>query len=106
MNLQDAEETFPFGQDTLVYKSGGKIFAIISLDEPDRCNLKCEPAVAIELRDEYQNSVFPGYHMNKKHWNTVHFNKGLDDQKLIQLITASYNLVSKKASGKRRKSGK
>ena len=65
-------EGFPFGEDTLVFKVNAKIFALVSLtSSPLQFNVKCDPATAIELRDEYPESVLPGYHMNKKHWNTV-----------------------------------
>ena len=94
MKLKGVEETLPFGPDTLVYKVGGKIFALTGLDEEEcSVNLKCDPEKAIELRDEFPDHVFPGYHMNKKHWNTVYFERGLTDQFLIKLIDHSYDLV-------------
>ncbi len=71
-----ATEETPFGPDTLVFKVGGKIFAIAPLDEvPARANLKCDPDLALELRDRYEQ-VRPGYHMNKKHWNTIEYRVG------------------------------
>lgn len=94
MNLKGVEETQPFGPDTLVYKVGGKMFALTGLDD-DECsvNLKCDPEKSIELRDEHPDQIIPGYHMNKKHWNTVYFERGLQDKFLINLIDHSYRLV-------------
>ena len=86
------EETFPFGDDTLVFKVFGKIFALTSFSEPDRCNLKCDPVKAIELRDTYE-AVKPGFHMNKQHWNTVNYHQDLTDKEIINLIEHSYQLV-------------
>lgn len=89
-------ESFPFGPDTLVYKVRGKIFAITGLDsDVFSVNLKCDPQYAIELRDEYPE-IIPGFHMNKKHWNTVDFEGGLSEQLLRSLIDHSYELVDKK----------
>lgn len=89
-----AEETFPFGDDTLVFKIGGKMFALINLSGTPEINLKCDPAKAISLREEH-NFVTPGYHMNKKHWNTVKADRA--PSKLIcSLIDDSYNLVFEK----------
>jgi predicted DNA-binding protein (MmcQ/YjbR family) len=92
LSKKGAEETLPFGPDTLVFKVMGKMFALIGLDNPTQCNLKCNPDYAIELRLDY-NAVKPGYHMNKQHWNTVVFNEDLPDKLLAELITHSYNLV-------------
>ena len=93
-----ATEGIPFGPDTLVFKVGGKIFAITSLDEiPARANLKCDPDLALELRDRYEQ-VRPGYHMNKKHWNTVEIESGVPDAELEKMIDHSYELVAKKLS--------
>jgi predicted DNA-binding protein (MmcQ/YjbR family) len=94
LNKPGAEETFPFGEDTLVFKVKGKIFAITGLDEVTfRVNLKCDPEYALELRDEYPQ-IIPGFHMNKKHWNTVDFENDLPDSLLTSLIDHSYELVS------------
>ena len=94
IHLPAVEETLPFGPDTLVYKVCGKICAITGLDEEEcSVNLKCDPERAIELRDEYPDQIFPGYHMNKKHWNTIYFERGLTDKFLISLIDHSYELV-------------
>jgi predicted DNA-binding protein (MmcQ/YjbR family) len=91
----NATEETPFGPDTLVFKVGGKIFAITSLDEvPARANLKCDPDLALELRDRYEE-VRPGYHMNKKHWNTVDIESRIPDAEIRQMIDHSYKLVIK-----------
>jgi predicted DNA-binding protein (MmcQ/YjbR family) len=88
-----ATEGTPFGDDTLVFKVGGKIFALTSLDSvPATANLKCDPDRALELRDRYEQ-VQPGYHMNKKHWNTVELETGLPDAELRGMIDHSYELV-------------
>ena len=87
------EETLPFGPDTLVMKVAGKVFALTGLDEDFRLNLKCDPARALELRDRYPEIV-PGWHMNKKHWNTVFVENGeLPDALVYDLIDHSYALV-------------
>ena len=86
-------EGLPFGEDTLVFKVAGKIFAIASLDKvPPRMNLKCDPEVALDLRDRYED-VTPGYHMNKKHWNTVALTGRIQDAELRRMIDHSYDLV-------------
>jgi predicted DNA-binding protein (MmcQ/YjbR family) len=88
-----ATEGTPFGPDVLVFKVGGKIFALTSLDEvPARANLKCDPDLALELRDRYEQ-VTPGYHMNKKHWNTVEIESGIPEVELRKMIDHSYGLV-------------
>jgi predicted DNA-binding protein (MmcQ/YjbR family) len=92
-------EGTPFGPDVLVFKVAGKIFALASLDEvPVRVNLKCDPDLALELRDRYEQ-VHPGYHMNKKHWNTVEIEAGIPDVELRKMIDHSYDLVAKKLRG-------
>src|SRR6266852_2199592 len=88
-----AVEETPFGPDTLVFKVGGKIFALAALDQvPTTVNLKCEPDLALDLRDRYQQ-VTPGYHMNKKHWNTVEIESGIPITELRKMIDHSYELV-------------
>jgi predicted DNA-binding protein (MmcQ/YjbR family) len=90
-----AEETTPFGPDVLVYKVCGKIFALTVPDEvPSRVNLKCDPDRSLELRDEYE-AVIPGFHMNKRHWNTVYLDETLPDALVRELTDHSYELVIK-----------
>lgn len=87
-------EELPFGPDTLVFKLCGKIFALASLYEvPLKVNLKCDPEKAISLREENPNLILPGYHMNKKHWNTVVLNGNLSESLSFGLIDHSYDLV-------------
>ena len=88
-----AAEDTPFGEDVLVFKVRGKIFALAALDEvPARANLKCDPDLALELRDRYEQ-VRPGYHMNKKHWNTIELEGGIPAVELRKMIDHSYDLV-------------
>jgi predicted DNA-binding protein (MmcQ/YjbR family) len=85
-------EGFPFGEDTLVFKVNGKIFALANLDGELTINLKCDPSLALELREKY-SSVIPGYHMNKKHWNTVLIDGTIPDKEIFSWIDHSYNLI-------------
>jgi predicted DNA-binding protein (MmcQ/YjbR family) len=90
-----ASESTPFGPDVLVFKVDERMFALASLDEvPARANLKCDPDLALELRDRYEQ-VTPGYHMNKKHWNTVEIDTGIPDAELRKMIDHSYELIVK-----------
>jgi predicted DNA-binding protein (MmcQ/YjbR family) len=93
--LKGTTESFPFGNDTLVFKAGGKIFALINLDGELSINLKCDPALALELRERH-SSVTPGYHMNKKHWNTIIIDGTVPDKDIFSWIDHSYNLVALK----------
>lgn len=99
LNKKGVTEEFPFGEDTLVYKVAGKIFAITSFNIPLIVNLKCDPELAIDLRERY-DEVQPGYHMNKKHWNTVDFEGRILDKELKIMIDNSYELVVKSLSKK------
>ncbi|MEO6550450.1 MAG: MmcQ/YjbR family DNA-binding protein [Ferruginibacter sp.] len=90
-------EGFPFGDGVIVFKVNGKAFLLVSLDTtPLQFNVKCNPDTAIELREQYPDSVLPGYHMNKKHWNTVIVNGKLSAKQLLGFIDDSYLLVNKK----------
>jgi len=94
----DAEETLPFGPDTLVYKVNGKAFLLTGLDShPVRFNVKCDPDRAIELREEYPEHVLPGFHMNKKHWNTIVADGTIPQKQIREFIDHSYNLVRSKS---------
>lgn len=96
LSFEGAEESFPFGDDTLVFKAGGKIFALIPLNKSElSVNLKCEPELAIELREKY-SFVRPGYHMNKKHWNTIYNIELIPEKELKEWIKHSYAEVIKK----------
>jgi predicted DNA-binding protein (MmcQ/YjbR family) len=87
-----ATEDFPFDESTLVFRIKGKIFCLTDLDKPDTINLKCDPERAAELREEHEE-IIPGFHMNKKHWNTVDINGTLTDSFIFDLIDHSYDLV-------------
>lgn len=94
--LPDVVKTFPFGDDVAVYKVGdesGKMFALISQNAPPvRLSLKCDPQLAELLREKYE-SVLPGYHLNKKHWNTIICSGQIPDDELQDLIRHSYELI-------------
>lgn len=91
--MRGAEETYPFGEDVLVVKVAGKMFALLPHDPvPPRVNLKCEPDFAIELRSRF-DAIGPGYHMNKKHWNTVLLDGTVPDALLLELVQHSWDLV-------------
>jgi len=86
-------EDFPFDMITLCFKVGTKIFALVGLEnDPLRVNLKCDPEWAEELRDQY-TSIIPGYHMNKRYWNTVILDENVPDELIYRLIDRSYELV-------------
>jgi len=87
-----SEET-PFGPEVLVYKVGGKMFALLTIEEvPVRMNLKCDPERSLDLRDRYEG-IIPGYHMNKKHWNTLLLDQTLPEKLIHELVDHSYALV-------------
>ncbi|AWI24745.1 MmcQ/YjbR family DNA-binding protein [Flavobacterium pallidum] len=96
-------EHFPFDEDTLVFKVGGKMFALASLSAWEKgnpsVNLKCDPERSAELRAEYDD-IKPGYHMSKVHWNTISVNQGVPDKMLRELIDHSYALVFKSLTKK------
>ncbi len=93
-------ESFPFDESTLVFKVVGKMFALTSLDSVEfRVNLKCDPERALELREEYTN-IIPGYHMSKKHWNTVIVDYSLNQELFKELIDHSYDLIVKSLTKK------
>ncbi len=103
MNLPDAidhflskpgaEESTPFGPDVLVYKVGGKVFGLtVPGDFPPRLNLKCDPERALALRDAHE-AIIPGYHMNKRHWNSLILDGSLTEKLVGELIDHSYDLV-------------
>lgn len=95
LKLKDVTEEFPFGDETLVFKVKGKIFLLCGMDnDPLQFNVKCDPDRAEELREQYP-AVIPGYHMNKKHWNTVIVDGSLSNAMLRELIDHSYALVYK-----------
>ena len=96
-------EHFPFDEDVLVFKVGGKMFLLTSLKEFEAgnpfLNLKCDPDKAIELREQYE-AVLPGYHMSKVHWNSVYLKGDVSNKMVIELINDSYDLVFKSLTKK------
>jgi predicted DNA-binding protein (MmcQ/YjbR family) len=88
----EVSESFPFDEDTLVFKVRDKIFVLTSLSPPFSINVKCDPELAVSLRERY-SFVIPGYHMNKKHWNTVMIDDTVSDSLLREWIDHSYELV-------------
>ncbi len=96
LQKEAVSESFPFGGDTLVFKVKDKVFLLIGLDsDPLQFNVKCDPDKAIELRETYPEVVLPGYHMNKKHWNSI-IVKNLKNSMVKEMIDDSYDLVRKK----------
>ncbi len=93
LNKPSVTEDFPFDENTLVFKVCHKMFALTGLEDPElKVNLKCDPERAISLREEF-SSIIPGYHMNKKHWNTVIVDGSFSDDFLKELIDHSYDMV-------------
>lgn len=99
LSKKGVTEGFPFGGETLVFKVMGKMFALTDVDAFESVNLKCDPERAEELRALY-GAVNPGYHMNKKHWNTITNNADVDDKLFYELIDHSYQLVKNSLSKK------
>ncbi len=95
LSKQGVSEGFPFGEETLVFKVGSKMFALLDLAAlPSSVNLKCDPEWSAELRERYP-AVMPGYHMNKRHWNTVVMDGSIPSAEVCQMIDHSYELVAK-----------
>ncbi|SDK62494.1 Predicted DNA-binding protein, MmcQ/YjbR family [Catalinimonas alkaloidigena] len=92
LSFPGVTEELPFGEETLVFKVKGKIFALSGIEEFGSINVKCDPEKAVELREKYRG-VVPGYHMNKRHWNTLLLREDLADRDIRQWIRDSYELV-------------
>jgi len=92
LDLPAAEETYPFGDEVAVMKVGGKMFALVALGGDPVVNLKCDPAHALELRAAY-SGIRPGYHQDKRHWNSVDLDGSVDDDLVSHLVQDSYDLV-------------
>lgn len=90
--LAHTTEDFPFDDRTLVFRVGGKIYLLIDVEEPWEFNVKCDPEMAVSLRERFPDAIRPGFHMNKKHWNTVVVT-GLDSKIVLDQIANSYELV-------------
>jgi predicted DNA-binding protein (MmcQ/YjbR family) len=95
IGFEGVTEEFPFDNHTLVFKVYGKMFALTDVEDFTSINLKCDPEKAVELREQY-SSVLPGYHMNKKHWNTVLIDGSIPDKFIFEWIKDSYWLVNRK----------
>lgn len=95
-------ESFPFDETSLVVKVLDKMFGIISLNGTHSMNLKCDPDRAVELREAYSDAIIPGFHMNKKHWNTIQLDQNLSRDLLLELIDHSYDLVVAKLTKKQK----
>ncbi len=100
LSLEDVTEEFPFGPDTLVYKVRGKVFALTGIESFESINLKCDPEQVMDLRERYP-AVLPGYHMNKKHWNTVLMDNSIPDKLIKEWILHSYEQVIKQMPKKK-----
>ena len=101
LSKKGAVESFPFDEETLVIKVCDKMFALLPLESGSVINLKCDPEKAIELREHYED-IKPGYHMSKKHWNSITFNHAIPNELVIELINHSYNLVVNKLTKAKR----
>ena len=101
LNKKGVAESLPFSETALVFKVQNKMFALTDLEKFEFVNLKCDPEEAIELR-ETLNGIKPGYHMNKKHWNSVYLNSDVEDKMVFKLVDESYNLVVKSLTKKLR----
>ncbi len=100
LSKNDVEETLPFGPDVLVFKTNEKVFLLLPLDEqPVRFNVKCDPELALHLREKYP-AVIPGFHMNKKHWNTIKIDGSVAPNLMKEWIDHSYDLVKAKIKNK------
>ncbi|MEO6696174.1 MAG: MmcQ/YjbR family DNA-binding protein [Ignavibacteria bacterium] len=103
LSKKHATEDYPFGEGTLAFRVKEKIFALTSVTgNPESVNLKCNPELAVDLRERYDD-VKPGYHMNKKHWNTVVITGKIPDKEIENMIDHSYDLIFKSLSQKIRK---
>lgn len=92
ISKKGVSESFPFDDKVLVFKVAGKMFALVDVDEFESFNAKCDPVRAIKLREEYEG-INPGYHMSKKHWNTVEADGSVPDELMKELVDHSYELV-------------
>ena len=103
LSKKGATESLPFGDDTLVFKVGNKMFALAGLQDFKFANLKCDPEKAMEYRETF-HGIKPGWHMSKKHWNSVYIDSDVTNQLFFELIDDSYNLIVKSLTKKVRES--
>lgn len=102
LSLPHATEDTPFGPDVLVFRVGGKMFALLGWqNQPITLNLKCDPEYAIELRERYA-AITPGYHMNKQHWNTLSLDATLPNELVFELVRNSYDMIRASLTKKKR----
>jgi predicted DNA-binding protein (MmcQ/YjbR family) len=102
LSLPHVTEDMPFDENVLVFRIGGKIFTLFDVNDFTSVNLKCDPERAIELREQ-NDGILPGYHMSKKHWNTIRMDGSVDDQLISELVHHSYDLVFKSLTAVKRK---
>lgn len=95
LSFDSVSESSPFGDDNIVFKVSDKMFALVHLEPFEKIAVKCDPDIAVELRERYQD-VEPAYHFNKKHWNDIYVNRTLTDEFIKKQIINSYDLVTKK----------
>lgn len=101
LSFKGVTEKFPFDETTLVFYVGNKMFCLVDIEAFDYCNLKCDPDEALELRAQYEG-IQPGYHMSKKHWNSVYFQQDVLVKLMQELVVKSYDLVVKGLTKKER----
>lgn len=101
LSFKGVTEKFPFDETTLVFYVGNKMFCLVDIEAFDYCNLKCDPDEALELRAQYEG-IQPGYHMSKKHWNSVYFQQDVPVKLMQELVVKSYDLVVKGLTKKER----
>lgn len=102
LSKNEVEESLPFGPDVLVFKTNGKAFLLLPLNEqPVRFNVKCDPELALHLREKYP-AVIPGFHMNKKHWNTIKMDGSIAPKLIKEWIDHSYDLVKPKSKSNKK----
>lgn len=99
LSLPNVTEDFPFDETILAFRIGGKIFCLANIEKGNTINLKCDPEWAIELRENF-DGIVPGYHMNKKHWNTVYIDRDVSHEKIKELIDHSYQQIFKSLTKK------
>lgn len=92
LSFKSVEESFPFDESTIVFKVKGKLFCLTNIDKFELVNVKCDPEKALELREQY-DAVLPGYHMNKKHWNSLRMDGSLSSEFIKECIIHSYELI-------------
>ena len=101
LSLPHTTEDFPFDEEVLVFRVGGKIFSLTNINDFESINLKCDPERAVELREQY-DGIRPGYHMNKQHWNTIAMDGSVPNALVRELVQHSYDLIFRSLPAKLR----